>query len=484
MNIQYIVVAMSSILFVTGCCKSLKMVYPNGAETWDKGNTYTIRWNSRNISGDVVVKIKGGTGSGGLYTACETVPASAGQCKYTLPCNFGWRHAVAHVSSLDGAHTDQSDAQFNIAWPNVGDLDRQIRELYAGLPYFQENPRVAQATVESFDRRTLYYFCSHLANLDNNGNTHVEKPLELQICTAPASCSKIHLTDNEVDNIHAAKAAHAVWLDKHELVPWRLSGYDESELSDLFDRQKLLYVTVAGLPFYGFSSVVDHSPSETYRYAVDNDLVKGSPLDSLFAILNDVRGKKVHPRFLHGAEYYGDPLNTAYTLYEALTDHSDRGYGVFRISRKGCHSMAPIVVAILKNLNIPGETPFNGEWYEYAHRTAVWPALHRVMPHGDDIYAGTLTEVPSEELLPTFELYDHPNPTYTTICGTDKPCISKRHRALLAMAYPSDWVKTRCCQPSNYGYLTCEAYLNNDFGDYMTGAEIVDAAQRVEGFCQ
>jgi hypothetical protein len=197
------------ILFVTGCA-SLEMLYPNGVEHWEKGRTYTIRWESRNIPGDVVVKLKGGTGQGGWYTACEQVPAEVGRCDYILPCNFGWRQATAHVMTLDDELSDQSDAPFSIAWPNVSELERHLRDLYAESPYFRENPRIAQATVESFDRQTLFYFCSHLANLENTGETYVPKPLALQNCSVPTPCFTIELTDNEVENIHAAKAAHAV----------------------------------------------------------------------------------------------------------------------------------------------------------------------------------------------------------------------------------------------------------------------------------
>jgi hypothetical protein len=425
----------------------------------------------------VVVKLKGGTGSGGWFTVCQRVPAEVGHCDYTLPCNFGWEQAVVHVITIHGGLSAQSAMPIKIARSDVAGLDRHLRSLYSQSDYFQQKPRVFQASVASFDRRTLYNFCSHLACLENTGETLVPEPQAFQDCSEPTPCFNIELTDAEVANIHAAKAAHAVWLDKHSLVPWRLSDFSDADLRGLFNRDLLFDRSPSG---YHFISVVDHAPTEGYRYALDNQLIQGGPVDSLYAVLEDLRGHRDHPTFSHGASYYGDPV-TAYTLHEALTIYSDRGYGIYRISRNGCHSMARIAVGLLRSINIPGEIATGGEWFDAGHSSAVWPALQRVMPHGDDIYSAGLLEVPVDEFLPMFGIYDHPS--YTLICGADRPCISHRHRALLSIAYPAEWVRDRCCQPAQYGHTSCSEYLSSDYGAYLTEEEIAEAAGRIEGLC-
>jgi len=426
------------------------------------------------------VKVKGGSsGSGGWFTVRKRIPANARQCEYTLPCNFGYRQARIYVRALDDTLSDYSDAPFDIGWPSVGELDSELRELYAHSDYFRSNPRIARMTVESFDRITLYNFCSCLANLENIGEMDIREPLELRDCVEPDPCTSIELTDSEFKMIFAAKAAHAIWLDKHDLVPWHLLDYTDDELEGLFTPEKLFNGSDAvGYSFYG---IVDHSPSEAYGYVLEQGLLRDTRINTLYAVLDDVRGAGSLPSFYHGSASYGDPT-TARTLYEALTGLSTRGAREVRISRKGCHTMARIVVGILRAVNIPGETTTSGEWYEVAHCTAVWPVLSRVMPHGDDVYSATLREVPVAEFLPTFDIYSHPD--YTSVCGTSKPCISKRHRALLAISYPAQWMRERCCHPERYDYTSCSDYIHSEYSTYLTEAEMTEAVVRISGLCE
>lgn len=74
-NGKFVLFAMTAFVTVmaTGCT-SLEMVHPDGGELWKKGRTYTIRWNSENLTGDVVVKLKGGHRSGRLVYGLRTRP--------------------------------------------------------------------------------------------------------------------------------------------------------------------------------------------------------------------------------------------------------------------------------------------------------------------------------------------------------------------------------------------------------------------------
>ncbi|MBI4601137.1 MAG: hypothetical protein HY721_04165 [Planctomycetes bacterium] len=138
-------------------------------------------------------------------------------------------------------------------------------------------------------------------------------------------------------------------------------------------------------------------------------------------------------------------------------------------------------VGVLRSVNVPGEVVTSG-WFVPGHATAVWPALERVLPHGDDIYRGDLRAIPSPELLPDFAFYE--DPASVALCGSDRPCISQRHRALGSIAYPAEWTLARCCAPDRYGYATCEDYLVATYGAWLTPEEIAGAVPRIEDACK
>ncbi len=331
--------------------------------------------------------------------------------------------------------------------------------------YLQENPAVARSAFDRLDGTSRCLLASFLQELDATGAIQLEPPAAMG--ALPAGASSVAVTAAEARRIVAAKTAHAFWIDHEGIVPWRLEEYAEEELRGLFDPVLLL-------DSGRFLSVVDHSPSEVFRYASDKDLLRADRLATVSAVLDDLRAD-----FYHGSPSYGDPA-TAYTLRDALTVYSDRGFLLARIARIGCHSMARITVGVLRSLNIPGTVVTSG-WFLPGHATGVWPAIERVMPHGDDIYRGDLRAIPSAELLPGFSFYDDPG--HQLVCGSDRPCLSLRHRALGAIAHPADWVRSRCCDPARYGYASCEDYLVADYGAWLTAEEIAAAAVKLEAAC-
>lgn len=117
---------------------SIKVVYPNGGETWEKGKTYTIRWTSQNVSGNVKIMLKWGTGSGGWYTITEST-ASSGIYIYNVPkTEIGQEgpEFKIFVMTSDGNVKDESDGFFRIEskkeitviYPNGGEIWEQERE--------------------------------------------------------------------------------------------------------------------------------------------------------------------------------------------------------------------------------------------------------------------------------------------------------------------------------------------------------------------
>jgi len=345
----------------------------------------------------------------------------------------------------------------------------QSYSLYPYSVYFDCNPMIADATINSFDPETTSYFWEYIDKLEDTGTIEMAEPVELQDCNEPESCTVIYLTDTEKKRIHAAKAAHSIWLDKNDILAWSIRTYSEDELAGLFDEAVLF--SRSGSRYY-FLSVVDHSPSEVYDYIAENELLKNDVLSTFHAVLDDLRSDFRH------SNTADINRNTAYTVREALTTYAanDR-----RVSRAGCHSMTRIAIALLRCVNIPGEETTVGQWFETGHSSAVWPTLEYVLPHGDNIYNGLLRATPVDEFLPTLTFYQIN--LGTEPCGTSLVCLSHRHMSLNAIRYPSHWTLDRCCDPTRYGYENCRDYIYDAHSGYLTEQEMDAAVIELENLC-
>jgi predicted outer membrane repeat protein len=343
---------------------------------------------------------------------------------------------------------------------------------YAFYPYsayFHCNPKIDEATLQKFDQETQDYFWEYINQLEENGVVEIPKPFDLVNCQEPNNCSYTTLTATEWRRILAAKTAHSIWLDKNDMLPWTIRDYTQEQLRGLFD--KTLLFTQSGRDYY-YSSLVDHSPSEVFGYILQKQLIRGTLLDTFYAVFDDLRSD-----FRHGDT--SDPdRNTAYTLLAALTTFDAKN---MRVSRAGCHSSTRIALGILRCINIPGEQVNDGSWYEVVHSSAVWSVVETVMPHGDNIYDALLSETPTSEFLPTFSFYEENQDNAP--CYGDHVCLSHRHVALNAIAYPSPWLLARCCDPAQYNYASSREPLDLYLGPYLTAEELYQATALYLGMC-
>ena len=263
------------------------------------------------------------------------------------------------------------------------------------LEYFAANPSVSNASLATFDRETADYFWVYQNSLKATRTLDMPVPVNTPADTATNGTASVYLTTTETIRILAAKTAHAVWLDKEGLVPWRLRDYDTNHLRALFAKTNLFSPSAS---FY-FFSVVDHSPTVGYQYAVEHDLIRSNVLQTIRAVVDDCRAD-----FLHGSSSLGDP-SCAYTLGLALTNYSSLRWRPARITRLGCHSMTRILLGLLRSLNIPGYETATGDYFLAGHSEAVFPCVGLVLPHGDHLYSASLTATPVEELLPTLPVF-------------------------------------------------------------------------------
>ena len=93
------------------------VLYPNGGETWDRGNTYTILWENNSITGEIRIYIHGGgkDNTGGWFLAGQ-VDANDESIQYTVPANYGYPvdNEVVILKSLEWERLDESDDYFTI----------------------------------------------------------------------------------------------------------------------------------------------------------------------------------------------------------------------------------------------------------------------------------------------------------------------------------------------------------------------------------
>lgn len=99
--------------------RSLKVLSPNGGETWYKEGQYTIRWQSRGISGDVRIIIKKWDGEKYIHYVGFQTP-NDGSHVWKVPQKIGYTvlppgsYYKVEIESMDRAVKDESDGYFNI----------------------------------------------------------------------------------------------------------------------------------------------------------------------------------------------------------------------------------------------------------------------------------------------------------------------------------------------------------------------------------
>ncbi len=99
--------------------RSLKVLYPNGGETWYREGQYTIRWQSRGISGNVRIIIKKWDGEKYInYVEIQT--PNDGTHLWKVPQKIGYTvlppgsYYKVEIATMDRAVKDESDGYFNI----------------------------------------------------------------------------------------------------------------------------------------------------------------------------------------------------------------------------------------------------------------------------------------------------------------------------------------------------------------------------------
>jgi len=101
--------------------KSIKVLSPNGGESWEKGEGYGVRWQSSGIRGNVKIMLKWGTSRGGWFRVTKSTP-NTGSYFYKIPrreIGQEGNQFKIYVMTPDGSVKDESDGFFSITKKNV-----------------------------------------------------------------------------------------------------------------------------------------------------------------------------------------------------------------------------------------------------------------------------------------------------------------------------------------------------------------------------
>ena len=98
----------------------LKVLTPNGGETWGIGGNVQVTWSATHVTQNVNVWITI-AGSSGIFTIKQNVPAGTQKAVYTVPANFGYSGKIFKVviATADNKVKDSSDDTFTIRKMNI-----------------------------------------------------------------------------------------------------------------------------------------------------------------------------------------------------------------------------------------------------------------------------------------------------------------------------------------------------------------------------
>ncbi|HNX96853.1 MAG TPA: hypothetical protein PKK12_04160 [Candidatus Aminicenantes bacterium] len=99
---------------------ALKVLSPNGGETWCKGGFGRVTWSETSIMKPLKVWIKI-SGQEGIFSIGYNIPPGTKSADYTIPANLGYEGQIFKVvvATMDGKVVDESDGCFTIRKPFI-----------------------------------------------------------------------------------------------------------------------------------------------------------------------------------------------------------------------------------------------------------------------------------------------------------------------------------------------------------------------------
>jgi len=299
--------------------------------------------------------------------------------------------------------------------------------------YFILNPKVKARTLDIFSQQTETYFWDYINDLENNIDITVPEPESLTNCNFGQSCY-MYFSQEDKDKIMAAKSAHAVWLDKNNVVSWNLEDYSDEDLDYILSWDYMMESPI---------SIIDYNPFIIYSFT--DNFIRNTKENTAYALLDDYRGTFVHYSSSAQGEWWGT-VSLNHVLTTLHNGHKVAG---------GCGHMSLVISMTMRNLNIPAY--HDGGYFANGHSSAFIRDIG-IVNHGDDIYSGGLKDTPTSEMLMPWDYFWN----YVEPCGKATNCSSYwtvRYSALRKIQYPTNIVINACCYPETTFYDDCDDYL-------------------------
>jgi hypothetical protein len=220
------------------------------------------------------------------------------------------------------------------------------------------------------------------------------------------------VSKRDASEIYLAHLAHHLWVEVSGQVPWRLNDLGYLEKRNLLQSKRMFLPaqdnasgTEYNLSIAIIGSALPTDPVRAYHFLKGDDdvirmgesFIKSSPKESIFALSRWIRDHLRHgPSMSLGSirvQHYGyvgsPPMEK---IYMPVTNPSDPDLGPRFWAWSGCHTAAPLIINLMRLLNIPAQLLKQYEWPEAAqetgwHEGVDFPVEELALWHADDLYA-------------------------------------------------------------------------------------------------
>lgn len=228
------------------------------------------------------------------------------------------------------------------------------------------------------------------------------------------------LREEDAWNIFVAHSAHSLWVEKNDLVDWKLVDMTDEEVASMLDGREWFGYQPAN-DRYGvrYAWITPRSPAASYEFLSNLEMIRSNQLDTIYALTAWARARLYHSSGENRVEQWG------YAGYPPLDRVLYALEGRKHITC-GCGGTTGLYVAMLRAINIPTELAVIALG-DGTHCRPSFLSVHRSMPHGDDPYTAILTNssrtVPVSDMFYTDEemdsLYLDPVPDCSgSVCNT------------------------------------------------------------------
>lgn len=234
----------------------------------------------------------------------------------------------------------------------------------------------------------------------DNAILALEKQEPQALSAPPALLDGNYISAEDAWKIYVAHVAQCLWVEVHGEVSWHLNDFPDDQLAYLLDSRKLMVYSSSTNRYifytYLMGNITAWNPRICYECLSNLKMIKSSQLETIYALTDWMRGHLLH---LSGSDDlteqfgYAGPPPADKVLYPLEGRHHKTA---------GCWGTSGLYGAVLRSVNIPVERvniTLNGG----THSRPAFPSVDRSMPHGDDVYTGTLT--PCGAVIPTSKIF-------------------------------------------------------------------------------